>query len=588
MIKNAIIQNTGEDNDGLVTVPMKMHTVLNRFVDNFDENALQGGPDAPVNLGKVLVGTSKAVPVEFSTVNKNTSDYSSNTLTTVTLEGSTTVTDGPIGATTLANSFAKGSLSAGSGDVTFDDGSDMATGRTVTVTPLQSGEVVVGGAAANGTRGPGFLSVPLRQDDTALGASGDARLYVTGDFYAPAAPVADAAPVATGGTFTLTNSAPTGDGAAGKRLGADILGTSFNQSGWSVSGLPASIGAARAAIGTGTPTIGTATGTVAFNPAGKLNGVYGATLSIQLQNDQTQGVSGVAAHDLPDATVAVTAAVTDKPANQNGSYTLNGGTLSAGATTLSGTFTQSGGASTFASVIGGGTVVVSGGSMTLSPGATTNVVKALAISGTGKVDLTSSKLVIDYTTGPTVSAADAARAALLAGSANGWTGATGLTSSDAAAHAAASYAIGYGEASTVLGLSGSATAAWNGATVDATSLLLKETYFGDANLDGKVDADDLARLDAGKAKNLAAGLAHWTDGDFNYDGSVTSADYLLADTAFGQHGGALSPEFLAMRESEFGSAYVAELVAAVPEPTSLGIVGIVGAGLLGRRRRVAK
>lgn len=581
---HALIQNTGEDNDTNVDVNLKVHVVANRFVDNFDENTFTGGSSAPVDFGKMLVGSTKTITgVTITTVNSGVPSLDSTSLTTVTLPADSV--SGFAGGST--SGYATTTLSAGTnGAVTFDDGGDYDT-RDVTLTVIQSGIVTVN--STGGQRSPGYLSIPLIQNDTAVGASGDARVYVSGDFYAPALVTGDATAVAPGGTITLTNNLPpTSDSTSGKRLGAQVTSTSIDQSGWSVSGISAgtTIGGSRAGYTansvTNPPMISTITGSVSFDPTGKLNGTYGATLTIGLQNDQTQGVYGVTANDLASTTEPLSATVSSNPSVQVGAYSLNGGTLSAPATNLTGSFSQTGGASTFASLIGGGAISVSGGSMILSGSSSANLVRSLTITGTGKVDLTNSKLAIDYTGG---TPANAIRLALLAGSANGWTGMTGLTSSDAAANTAASYAIGYAEASQVLGAAGGT---WNGVTVDGTALLLKETYFGDANLDGKVNADDFALADKGMATNLATGSARWTDGDFNYDGSVTSADFLLMDTAFAQHGGALSPEFLAGREAEFGEAYVNSLIAAVPEPTSLGLVGIMGAGLLARRRRVAR
>jgi hypothetical protein len=132
-------------------------------------------------------------------------------------------------------------------------------------------------------------------------------------------------------------------------------------------------------------------------------------------------------------------------------------------------------------------------------------------------------------------------------------------------------------------LSGSATGTWNGQTVDASSILLKYTYFGDANMDGKVNADDYALADRGLAKHLTG----WTNGDFNYDGTIDGGDYLLMDRVYIQQGSPLSADFLASREAEFGGEYVSQLLASVPEPTSLGMLAISAGLTMHRRRRRA-
>lgn len=125
-------------------------------------------------------------------------------------------------------------------------------------------------------------------------------------------------------------------------------------------------------------------------------------------------------------------------------------------------------------------------------------------------------------------------------------------------------AIAYAEAATLFGLTGSQTTTYHGQTIDATTLLLLPTLPGDANLDGKINADDYALLDRSYAQSLAS--AHWQDGDFNYDGVVNSADYLLIDTTLAQSQ-PLSPFFLSQRESQFGAAYIQSLLTSVPEPT---------------------
>jgi hypothetical protein len=67
-------------------------------------------------------------------------------------------------------------------------------------------------------------------------------------------------------------------------------------------------------------------------------------------------------------------------------------------------------------------------------------------------------------------------------------------------------------------------------------VLLKYTYFGDTDVNGKVDGGDYARTDNGFNMQIAGS---WTDGDFNYDGPVDGADYALIDNAFIMQGGVL-------------------------------------------------
>ena len=77
-------------------------------------------------------------------------------------------------------------------------------------------------------------------------------------------------------------------------------------------------------------------------------------------------------------------------------------------------------------------------------------------------------------------------------------------------------------------------------------------------------ADDYARVDRALAKHLPA---RWATGDFNYDGTLDDADYLLIDRAFAIQGHPLSPAFLATRESQFGPDYASALLASIPEPS---------------------
>ena len=69
-------------------------------------------------------------------------------------------------------------------------------------------------------------------------------------------------------------------------------------------------------------------------------------------------------------------------------------------------------------------------------------------------------------------------------------------------------------------------------------ILVKYTYYGDANLDGKVDASDYSRIDNGYLNHLTG----WSNGDFNYDGVINGSDYTLIDNAFNMQGASLAAQ----------------------------------------------
>jgi autotransporter-associated beta strand protein len=117
-----------------------------------------------------------------------------------------------------------------------------------------------------------------------------------------------------------------------------------------------------------------------------------------------------------------------------------------------------------------------------------------------------------------------------------------------------------------------------------SNYIIRATLLGDSDLNGNVNVADLANL-AGNFGKTSGQL--WINGDFDYNGNVNVAD--LADLAgnFGNSlstgaglGGAAAPAALAATAST-------AVGAAVPEPASLGVVGLIAAlGLTaGSRRR---
>lgn len=91
-----------------------------------------------------------------------------------------------------------------------------------------------------------------------------------------------------------------------------------------------------------------------------------------------------------------------------------------------------------------------------------------------------------------------------------------------------------------------------------TEVVIQYTWVGDANLDGMVNAADLALISAGGAT--------WSTGDFNYDGIVNSDDYALFMVSAAVSGGA-------------------SISATLPEPSIAVIVGSVALLSVARRSK---
>jgi len=218
------------------------------------------------------------------------------------------------------------------------------------------------------------------------------------------------------------------------------------------------------------------------------------------------------------------------------------------------------------------------GYLQIQSGSGTSSQAALMINSASTLDITSNTFTINYGAAPDPLAAIRGN---LHSAYNGgnWQG-TGLTSSTVRAQVAAAY----GNSNGTYGL-GYADGNDDGHTVAAQGRLLVEpALVGDANLDGKVDFDDLLIL----AQNVGTTNADWMHGDFNYDSKIDFNDLLSLAQNVGRTNGntPLGAELPASFMAEWNLA-LAEINSAgsVPEPATLSLLSTVAMTLLVRRRR---
>jgi len=191
----------------------------------------------------------------------------------------------------------------------------------------------------------------------------------------------------------------------------------------------------------------------------------------------------------------------------------------------------------------------------------TSSLNMLTIMGTGQLDLTDNRLAINYPAGQ--SPLSTIRSYLTTGYHGGaWNGPGIITSSGDATHA-----LGYADSADGVVKN-----------LPANTVLVEFARVGDADLDGKVDFNDLVTL----ARHYNQSNANWDEGDFNYDGNVGFDDLVALAR---NYGGTLSAGQLATFAPSIRSD-IETAFAQVPEPGTSVILAALGFAL-SRRRRAA-
>jgi autotransporter-associated beta strand protein len=250
-----------------------------------------------------------------------------------------------------------------------------------------------------------------------------------------------------------------------------------------------------------------------------------ANLKVAAPNTSIAALSGAGTTTITTGGGVTVASLAQNAVSNAGSLAVTGtgtiGTLGgSGATTVG----VNGGSSTASLAVNsftqGSVTINPGASMTLAGSAPLgSLTSALAVNGTGKLDLNAGGVAINYGTG--TSPLSQVQQLVAAGRNGGdWKG-SGITSSLAISNKS-KYAVGYGPVSDVaLGAGGT----FMGQVVDAlNSVMVRTTYVGDGNLDGKVDVNDIRQIILRGSYNDGSTTHTWSQGDFNGDGIVDVND----------------------------------------------------------------
>jgi fibronectin-binding autotransporter adhesin len=345
---------------------------------------------------------------------------------------------------------------------------------------------------------------------------------------------------------------------------------------------------------TGSSSTGAVTGVlddVVFAAGADGTGSYAVTVSgtqtahaVQFARGNVQLTGGTLAVGNFDAVSGVTGTVSSTVTGDAFGRVIKSG---AGTVSLSSANTYAGG-----TIVSGGSLAVANadalgtGSLAIANAASAVVqaglpkavsVASVSTTGSGKLDITNNALVIKNSTLATVTAE------IVKGYNNGDFLGAGITSSTAANDPNFLTAIGYAS-----NLDAAYVTFEGVGGLDDGDVLVKYTYYGDADLTGSVDLDDFNLFLAGY-QDPANVPQTWIYGDFDYTGSVDLDDFNLFLAAYQANGAPLAALAGFISDTGLSAAdqqIMLSAIAAVPEPGSLGVLTLVAGGLLSRRKRV--
>jgi hypothetical protein len=157
------------------------------------------------------------------------------------------------------------------------------------------------------------------------------------------------------------------------------------------------------------------------------------------------------------------------------------------------------------------------------------VLGSLSVNSTAKLDMGGNDLLLHSTAANRASDLTNITDEIQSGFNGGpWNG-EGIFSSKAAANPLMSLGVILNDdGSNKGGVGNPVYPTFDGQTALATDILVKYTYFGDANLDGQVNGTDYSLIDA----SYHGSATGWSNGNFNYDTAIDGSDYSLIDNAF--------------------------------------------------------